>query len=335
MKKYFLLVLISFLISTFLPFYLYSAPKQKRIQKKSQLAGIVTNTKGKVQVSKNGKDFKQAKIGDFLYEGDTVKTLKKSQSAVTYTNGVIIKSNQNTEYLISISEQLEKIGSRIKLASGQLWTKVRPKTKFEIKTPVAVVAVRGTEFDLNYDGRNLDLAVYDGTVNLGNEKGSKDVNKGQKSSCSGGNPPGDPEPNDKKNDWQGDLATKGVLKLESKILKPIVSVPMEVLISVYDNSNKIDATYKDSITVKSELTTMLFSIDGSKWDKEITADAAAGVLKIFSKCSEVGSGSIAASAENYAPGTLDLSFETPKNKNLRMKIKTETGEEDVILKFEK
>ncbi|OGS34113.1 MAG: hypothetical protein A2474_01255 [Elusimicrobia bacterium RIFOXYC2_FULL_34_12] len=337
MKKYFLLVLISFLISTFLPFYLYSAPKQKRIQKKSQLAGIVTNTKGKVQVSKNGKEFKQAKIGDFVYEGDTVKTLKKSQSAVTYTNGTIIKSNQNTEYLISIAEQLEKIGSRIKMASGQIWTKVRPKTKFEIKTPVAVVAVRGTEFDLTCNANKLDLAVYEGTVNLKNEKGEADVNEGEKTSCTGDSAPEPPKSlkDDEKEGWQDNITIKGTLKIETKNIKSLISVPVETIVSVYDNNNKIDKETKEQITLRTESAIILFSLEGKTWEKEIKSKPESGTLKIFYKGTDAGTGSIVATAENYSPATLDVSFDAPKNKNLKIKIKTDTGEEDLILKFQK
>lgn len=304
----------------------------------AQMAGVITTIKGEVQVLPHQKNtWQPSKVGTFLYEGDTVKTLKKSQAAITLTNGVVMKLNQNTEFSFDVTGSIEKISSQIKMKAGQIWSSVRPKTKFEIHTPVAIVAVRGTEFDVNYGAGKLDLAVYKGKVNLKNDYGDVDVKEGEASSVAGGQSPEPPKKmEDKKDGWQEEVKIKGTLKIEVKTAKPVADAPFEIAVSVYNADNKLDKTAKPAIIVKSDTAGMLFSSDGANWVGELKTEGfAEGVAKLFAKTSASGVNSIVASADGYTAGQLAITTTPAKTKNLKMKVTSSSGDEELLLKFKK
>jgi hypothetical protein len=305
----------------------------------SQMAGIVTTTRGDVKVlSPKTKKWRPAKTGDFLYEGDTVETKKKSNGAISLTNGAVMKVNQNTKFSFQIAAQIEKMGAQIKLVSGQIWTKVRPKTKFEIHTPVAVVAVRGTEFDTNLTGGNLELSVYSGTVNVKNKYGEVNVPEGKKSSCGSSGAPGTPTDLKKEENptWQDAIVSKGSLKLEVKAVKTIIDTPFEMAVSVLDTKGNLDKTAKCDINIKVDSSGMAFSQDNKNWSGELNILPAEGVAKIFAKISAQGSYSIAASAESYSADSIMIKASDVQGKTLKLKVKTADGNtEEVLLKFKK
>ena len=304
----------------------------------SQMTGVITTIKGEVQVLPYQKNIWQpSKVGAFLYEGDTVKTLKNSQAALTLTNGVVLKLNQNTEFSFDVTSSIEKVGSQIKMAAGQIWSRVRPKTKFEIHTPVAIVAVRGTEFDVNYGGGKLKLKVYKGIVNLKNKFGNKDVKEGKESSAGDDGAPEEPKDSKKEDKkWDDEIVSKGSLKIETKTAKPVTDVSFEIAVSVYDADNKLDKKAKPGITVKSDIAEMSFSSDGANWSSELKTEGfAEGVVKLFAKTSASGANSIIASSDGYTAGQLTITVSPAKTKTLKLKVTSSTGDEELLLKFKK
>lgn len=186
------------------------APSAFAAPGKQNVAAIVISFSGKFSVKPSGSTkFEPAKKGQFLYEGDTVKTEKNSLASITFANGVQIKINASTEFVINM-KQLGSAdeGSELNMKKGQIWSKVMRKgTKFGVRTPVALAAVRGTEFDveLSPSGGFMALQCYEGVVNVENEFGSQEVKENEKTSVSGGSAPNPPQPltsEDKdKKDW--------------------------------------------------------------------------------------------------------------------------------------
>ncbi|MBI5573746.1 MAG: FecR domain-containing protein [Elusimicrobia bacterium] len=304
----------------------------------AQMAGVITTIKEDVHVLPYQKNIWQpSKVGAFLYEGDTVKTLKNSQAAITLTNGVVIKLNQNTEFSFDVNSSIEKISSQIKMKAGQIWSKVRPKTKFEIHTPVAIVAVRGTEFDVNYGAGKLKLKVYKGMVNLKNKFGNVNVKEGKEASAGDEGvpePPKDSEGEEKK--WDDEIVSKGSLKIETKTAKPVTDKAFEIAVSVYDADNKLDKTAKPEITIKSDIAEMSFSSDGANWINELkTEGVSEGVIKLFAKTSAAGVSSIIASSDGYTAGQISITAIPAKTKNLKVKVTSSTGDDELLLKFKK
>lgn len=108
---------------------------------------VLKEVRGKVLVRAQGeKKFERASAGDPLLFGDEIKSLKNSSAHVVFSNGDVVLIKQNTQFLLkgdekkiflsfSFGEFL--IGLKRKLGNGE---------SFQVKTPAAVAAVRGTLF---------------------------------------------------------------------------------------------------------------------------------------------------------------------------------------------
>lgn len=175
-------------------------------RKKTNVAAIITEVVGSLYV-KPFKDEKWgiAEKGMFLYEGDKLKTDSKSKAAVTFVNGIEVKLNNSTEITIEISEDMKGIGNEIDLLLGEIWSKViKEGTQFEVQTPQAVAAVRGTEFDIDVRGNGITMVmVYKGTVEVANDFGKVNVKKNSKTIVQSNEAPQPPITIDEseKKDW--------------------------------------------------------------------------------------------------------------------------------------
>ncbi len=178
--------------------------------KKQDVAAMVTQIIGKMEVMKAGDTkWQKAKTGMFLAQGDKLRTGKRSKAAIMFSNGAEVKINQSTEFDIESSEAGKSDTARI--TRGQATCALRARKggnmSFSVKTPVAVVSVRGTEFDTEVSGTGeTTVLVVRGVVRFENEFGGVDVKENQTAKATSGNPPGQPEdvPNDeikKKQDW--------------------------------------------------------------------------------------------------------------------------------------
>ncbi|OQA91437.1 MAG: FecR protein [Elusimicrobia bacterium ADurb.Bin231] len=317
--------------------FLFSLMAMANFCKAAQRAAIVTAVKGDVQILPyQSASWKNAKIGDFLFEGDTIKTLKKGQAAITFTNGTALRLNKNTEFTVETSAKIEDIGTQIKMKIGKLWSKVRPKTKFSINTPVAIVAVRGTEFETDLTSGRLDLSVFSGIVNLKNNQGEVNVNEGQKTSVTGGNAPETPTPLTYTPDWQEDLETKNSLKIETGQQVFEAGAVNNINITVLDKDGKIDETFSDKIFLKSDIPGIMFSSNGKQWEQDIKLETSKGTATVQIKSMNPGIFNITATANNTEPGIIKVEVAKPQTKNIKLKIDTEKGaKEEILLKFRK
>lgn len=113
------------------------------------VAAIVTIFSGDFLVKPKAEEvFVQAKKGQFLYEGDMIKTGENSLAAITFVTGVQIKINEKTEFIIA-PKGLGELDEAITVGQGQVYSKVlRSGSSFGVRTNAAVASVRGTEFDV-------------------------------------------------------------------------------------------------------------------------------------------------------------------------------------------
>ncbi len=117
------------------------------------------------------------KAGDSLSEGATIATSIDSYVTIKLADGSIIAVNPASSVVI---EKLSRYpthdrDTEIKLESGSAETQVKPQGeagRFRIRTPVAISAVRGTEFRRAYDSAaGLDRTeVIGGRVAVGGAK---------------------------------------------------------------------------------------------------------------------------------------------------------------------
>ena len=168
---------------------------------KKNVSAVIISIQGKLFVKGTGSTkFAQASKGQFLYEGDVVKTDKTSLAAITFVTGVNVKMNSNTEFTIT-AKQIGQVDDELEMNKGQMYSIVLKRgSRFGVRSPVALAAVRGTEFDMFLQPGGLRLSVLEGVVELGNDYGQVNVNAGQYTNCGSGQSPDTPKdmsPDDK------------------------------------------------------------------------------------------------------------------------------------------
>lgn len=137
-----------------------------------ELTTTVSKVVGKVEVIKAGTtELIPATDGMTLSIGDTLKTGDNSSVTLTFLAGNMLQVVSNAQLKIE-KNQLEgetpALNARVAITSGQLKAILKnlpPKSVFEVETPTAVAAVRGTVY---YVGSNGEIYVEEGSVTVTN-----------------------------------------------------------------------------------------------------------------------------------------------------------------------
>jgi len=145
----------------------------------STLSVILTEYKGKIEVLRNNKNI-QVKKGMNLQENDVIKTKQNSSALLLLQDGSKFILAENTEVVIN---NLKFVQTSVSLQNGKLMTKVSPRQTtqvFEVKTPVSVASVRGTEFIISFVDNKSELVVIEGKVLLSDMLGNNiEVNENE------------------------------------------------------------------------------------------------------------------------------------------------------------
>lgn len=156
---------------------------------------------GSVSVREGAGDFAAAQDGQLVGPGMTVRTGPRSHAVLTYIDGSTVTIEPDSELAI---EQLEVSaqGDLVAVASqafGRTWhvvaSKIGPTGRYEVRSPAATAAVRGTAFQFNVlrDG-TLELETADGVVAASGGGGTVDVRAGQLTSVAPNARPAPPAP---------------------------------------------------------------------------------------------------------------------------------------------
>ncbi len=138
----------------------------------------VVDISGQVEVLRSGGEKSYPAFVDMrLAEGDRVITGEESSIKIQLDDDVTIELTENT--IIDLAELRGKTGekqSSIKIFIGGIISSIKKKlegnSRFEIKTPISVMGVRGTEFLTQYANDQVDLKVLEGIVEVEVEGGS-------------------------------------------------------------------------------------------------------------------------------------------------------------------
>ena len=167
----------------------------------SPAAGSVSAIQGAVTITRSGKILTAA-YGTPVQVGDRIDTAAKSQVTLTLTDGTQMDLTESTTIVVDQND-LNPDGSRaatqVSLMGGLLHSLVRHAPgnfpNYEVHTPNAVAAARGTDYTTDYikgverkehSGcrEYSDVAVYDGEVEVSNPQnptaGSIKLKKGNK-----------------------------------------------------------------------------------------------------------------------------------------------------------
>ena len=127
--------------------------------------GSVSFMIGDVGIQKCGKtDWKDAELEQSTYENDKVKTQEESRCEVTLSDQKILRIGEKTVFeILREPDGNTKVGVK----SGKVWMNIRSlveKEQFEVATPTAVAAIRGTVYRISCDTTYSSYRVYDGSV---------------------------------------------------------------------------------------------------------------------------------------------------------------------------
>ncbi len=117
--------------------------------------GPVTGTVD-VQAGGETDSWREAESGTPLSAGDLLRTGADSSAEITLDNGGVIRLGADSSLELS---SLDTASSSLFLKLGSLVAKIekeflKKKGRFQVRTPAAVCAVRGTEFGVEHDEAN-------------------------------------------------------------------------------------------------------------------------------------------------------------------------------------
>ena len=151
---------------------------------------VSIKAKGDVKVIRATEEMNLTR-GMILKEGDEVRTGEDGYALIKYLEkGIIIEVKSNSSISIPIDTRSRKTGRlrRVKLFFGEIISIIKGKS-FEVETPNAVAAVKGTKFSVTQSGDTTRVFVTSGSVKLKNGSGEIDINPGEGGICIDDNPP--------------------------------------------------------------------------------------------------------------------------------------------------
>jgi hypothetical protein len=137
---------------------------------------------------KTGDKWKPLRLNMSLRVDDQVKTDEETLVEITYSHGVVVRLDEQT--LCSMKKATD-VHIATTVSRGNVWVNMKKLVStgrtFEVSTPTAVAAIRGTVFQLeSHDDSTADVAVYDGQVAVGlSDSGRKRVEEEKKSESFG------------------------------------------------------------------------------------------------------------------------------------------------------
>lgn len=331
-----MLVLILFVFSFF---YMHTATCWA--EEKTNVAAVVTSLSGTLLILPyKTEKWVEATKGMFLYEGDELKTGANSKAAITFANGIELKINENSTFTIQITEERE-MKNAIDLFIGEIFSKIMVEgVKFEMHTPVAVAAVRGTEFNSKVKEDKLTtFLVYKGIVEVWNELGSVTLTKAKRTVVRPNQAPQPPEEVDLEREpkWQEEVKIEGSLKIELGSFEQVAGLPFELTIEALDSNGERNLDFEEEVLLTSTSGTAEWSLDGGKswgiFPVEVALEG--GRREVMLKDSRSEKLTVSATYSDLDSAISNISIVPAKEKDLILQIEDKEGKKNLRLKFKK
>lgn len=144
-------------------------------------AAKITDTRGKVEVLRQSAgEWERVEGAATLKAGDSVKTNWRGKLRMYLEDGSRVDMGSSSSVLIE-KDGVGGANTAVKLGMGRLkaWVK-KAQRKFEVRTPSAVCAVRGTEFEIETDGKRTAVDLINGMLAVSDNAGNETlINGGQ------------------------------------------------------------------------------------------------------------------------------------------------------------
>ena len=138
----------------------------------AQAAPVIAALSGNVFVLKSGtREWRLAAQSWTLSPGDQVRTVPGSRATITFDDGSRINLGPNASFTM---QEASAGGISLKLAIGSLraWVSKALSRRFEVRTPTAVCAVRGTEFSVDVNVRgHTGIQMFSGILAVADQRG--------------------------------------------------------------------------------------------------------------------------------------------------------------------
>lgn len=151
----------------------------------------VRGLSGKVQIrSASGGGLRSLSEGARVRAGDTIIT-RDGLATIELADGSVVRINPASSVVFNRLTRYGRAGmtdTRIRLERGGVSNRVKPMmedgARFEIETPSAVAAVRGTAFSVQADARGSHIQVTEGSVDFGHKANQRTIPAGYGASVS-------------------------------------------------------------------------------------------------------------------------------------------------------
>jgi len=130
------------------------------LEKKS--VAVITKIEGKAKIlSKSSIKKHKAKLGEALFEGDTL---------ITYSQAtVLVELDDSSKIIISASSELSFLDKNtLKQGSGEVYYKIKTRKAsqgLKVETPFSIMGIKGTEFIVDAKGKG-QIALKEGLVGI-------------------------------------------------------------------------------------------------------------------------------------------------------------------------
>ncbi len=124
-------------------------------------SGMVIASRGEVIALANG-DSRELKQGDFVYVNDEILTSNRSFAVLQFTDGAKVTVRPDSQLIIetylyagkdSDEATLNLVSGGLRIITGAM-AKTNPEN-YKVRTPVALMGVRGTEFSIMLCGDEI------------------------------------------------------------------------------------------------------------------------------------------------------------------------------------
>jgi hypothetical protein len=146
-----------------------------------QRVAVTEELSGHVGVQRGGKgNFQPLSRNSFVKMSDVVRAEGDGMAEFKWSDGTRLRLTPNSQLTIkkvSYNSLKKADSSQFKLTSGKVYVRiVKPLARdshFEVETPTAVAAVRGTIFSVEVKDGKTEVAVYKGTVKVSSHNGKQ------------------------------------------------------------------------------------------------------------------------------------------------------------------
>ncbi len=143
-------------------FYLSVASRSRPFEREPM--GTITFPLGDVYIQREGEaDWNDVYLHMPAYERDKIKTSEESRCEITLMDRKIVRIGEKT--IFELTREPDG-GEIVSIESGKAWINAlfSKKKRFQVHTPTAVAAIRGTVYRLSCDSIYSSYRVYRGSI---------------------------------------------------------------------------------------------------------------------------------------------------------------------------